>query len=485
MNSQDVSNFSEFKKLSYRDLAIFLIPFIIFFIYLLVFNPGIATWDTFNQFHQIATGHFTNWHPFFHTFIEMICLSIYPNPMSIGILQIFVFSVMWMVICRYFRNDDKSNGFILQVIVTLIICLIPINALYSITYWKDILFSYFLMFLCFLAKVLIDKQGKVDLKFIVLISLIMACLAQLRGNGFYVVLISMIVYAIYIYIKNNDVKLAISLPILTIIFILIISSLSMAYDVQDNEKDIVMTKTAHMLADYDMNLSIDSSDRDKIHELIDEKKMAEQYSLACSDGIYGISNQSVFDANKGTYITMALKYSLANPLHCLKYLFGSSVIVWDITRDDAWIGHPYHISEKYDIDNRSASNYHRSRNITTLESYENISFVNWGSPVFNAFNSFAIFIENNVILDSLFNSPALYMYLSIIILVAIHLITKSKEIYLMYIPNLLNILAIFASTPIQDARYLYANMLVCYMLIIILIGLLQRSKNNRLDFYKK
>ncbi len=476
MNSQDVSYFSEIKKLGYRDLLIFLIPFVIFFIYLMVFNPGIATWDTFNQFHQIASGQFTNWHPFFHTFIEMICLSIFPNPMSIGMLQILVFSIMWMAICRYFRDDSSpsNTGFLLQLIVTLIVCLIPINALYSITYWKDILFSYFLMFLCFLAKVLIDKQGKVDLKFIILISLIMACLAQLRGNGFYVVVISMIIYAFYLYKKNN-VEMAKLLPVLTIVFIVLIVALNFAYNVQDNEKDIVMTKTAHMLADYDMNLSLDSSDRDKIHELVNPKKMEEQYSLSCSDGIYGISNQSAFDSNKGTYISMALKYSLSNPLHFLKYLFGSSVVVWDVTRDDAWIGHPYHISEKYDIDNRSAANYHKNRNITPSEGYENISFVNWGNPVFKAFNSFAIFIENNPILDSLFNSPALYMYLSIIILVAIHLITKSKEIYLMYIPNILNILAIFASTPIQDARYLYPNMLICYMLIIILIGIWKSS----------
>ena len=56
---------SQIKTLNYNDLKIFLIPVIIFSIYLGVFKPGIATIDTFNQLHQIASGHFTNWHPFF------------------------------------------------------------------------------------------------------------------------------------------------------------------------------------------------------------------------------------------------------------------------------------------------------------------------------------------------------------------------------------------------------------------------------------
>ena len=46
--------------------------------------------------------------------------------------------------------------------------MIPINALYSITLWKDVLFSYCLMFLCFLAMVMINKKGNVNYKFIIL-----------------------------------------------------------------------------------------------------------------------------------------------------------------------------------------------------------------------------------------------------------------------------------------------------------------------------
>lgn len=469
----------EIRKLNYRDLLIFLIPVIIFSVYLAVFNPGIATYDTFNQLHQIASGQFTNWHPFFHTFITMLCLSVYPSTISVCILQILVFSTMWMVICKYHRDDELqiTKPFRLQVIVTLIVCLIPINALYSITLWKDILFSYFLMFLCFLIKVMIDRNGAVDYRFIIFLSVVMAFVAQLRGNGMYVVGVSLIIYCAYLFIKKNR-KMAVLLPVVTITFILLISSLNIVYDVHDNEKDALMTKTAHMLADYDLNLEIEDGDREKIHELLDANRINDSYIPTGSDRIWAISNYKLFDEAKGTYIGLAIKYSLRNPLHCIQYLFSSSPMVWDIIRHDDWLGRPYYLSGESDRLQSDFEMYYTPRNFTPTHGYENLSYANWGTPVFTVLNLLPLGIEAHFIPDTLFNSPASYMYLSIIILVGIHFITGSREIYLLYVPNLLNILIVFASTPIQDNRYLYANLLVCYMLVIILIGLRHYSSDE-------
>ncbi len=491
MEFKDMEVITNIKKLNYRDLAIFLTPIIIFSVYLAVFNPCIATYDSFNQLHQIATGSFTNWHPFFHSFINMLCLSIYPSTISICILQILTFSTMWMVICKYHRDDDNGTfkNFKLQVIFSIIICLIPINAMYSITLWKDILFSYFLMFLCFLAKVMIDRNGKVDLKFILLLSIVMAFVAELRGNGLYVIIIALVVYTAYIFMKKNR-KMAVALPILTITLILLIASLNVAYDVEDNEKDALATKVAHMLADYDLNLEMDDADRDQIHKLIDKDKVKEAYKPTKSDPIFAITNYDEYDTNKGTYIWLAVKYSLKDPLHCLQYLFGSSPMVWDITRDSDWMGRPYYMSGDHDRLQSDFNEFYVKHNNTPTEPYENLSYVNWGTPAFDFLNLLSLGIEGSIF-DTVLNSPALYMYLSIILLIVIHLAIGSREIYLMYIPNVLNILAIFFSTPIQDYRYLYPNLLICYMLIIIVIWLRYGSSDepqislNPMDYIRK
>ena len=457
------------RTLNYNDLKIFLIPFIIFSIYLAVFNPGIATIDTYNQMHQIASGHFTNWHPFFHTFIEMLCLKVYPSTISVCVFQILVFSSMWTVICKYNRDDSNPGGTLKwQIIFSAVMCIIPINGLYSVTLWKDVLFSYFLMFLCFLIKVMIDKRGDVSYKFIIILSLVMSFVAQLRGNGMYVVLAAVIIYFIYIFLKKNA-KMGALLVIMTITFILLISSLNVAFDVEDNEKDALMTKLTHMLADYDLNLEMDASDRNKLHELIREDLVKDYYMPTGSDPILSITNFDTYETYKYTYMEMAIKYSLANPLHCLEYLFGSSPMVWDVVKDH-WIGRPYYMSGQQDRLQYDFDMYYNKHNYTPTTPYENLSYANWGTPAFDALNLLSLGIEGSVF-DIVFNSPAFYMYLSIIILVLIHVLTGFREIYLMYVPNLLNIMIIFASTPIQDYRYLYANLLVCYLLIIILIGL--------------
>ena len=477
--------FSRFKQLNYKDLIIFLIPVIIFSFYLYVYNPGILTFDSFNQVHQIASGRYTNWHPFFHTFIEMLLYKIYSSPISVGIFQILTFSIIWMVICKYFRNNDENinfadiksdREFIIQSIITLIICLIPINAIYSITLWKDVLFSYAILFLCFLIKVLVDKKCKVSIKFIVLMGFVMACVAQLRLNGIYVIVPLLIIMAYYLYRHDKTEKFFIKLPVIAIIFILLIASLNVVYNVEDNAKDATLSKTTHMLANYDLYHKLDAKDSAKFHELINETAVKDNYKTFFTDPVRNAANESVFEANKGEYIGMAVKYSLQDPIHFIKYMLSSSEITWDITRDSYWQGKPYYIDENGANLESSRNNYFKAYHTKPVADYENVTGVNEGSGLYNMLNSFVYTARTNVVLDTLFESPALYMFLSILAMAGIYYMTKSKDIILVYLPNLFNILVVFVSIPTQDNRYLYPNLLVFYLLVIIIVGILTKQK---------
>ena len=236
---------------------IFLFPVMIFAFYLFVYNPGILTFDSFSQLHQIVTGNYTNGQPFFHTFIEIICLKIYSSPISIAILQIFVFSLMWMVICKYHRDDslESSSQYVFQFTVTFIISFIPINAINSITLSSYILFSYFLMFLCFLIKVMIDKEGQIDLGFTILLALTMAFVFGLNSYGIYIVIITLIFISVYLFKKDKFHKRYITLPAIVLVCMLLVASLSVAYDVSDdhlngqanqnNEINLEQTKTQY------------------------------------------------------------------------------------------------------------------------------------------------------------------------------------------------------------------------------------------------
>lgn len=466
------------KTLNRRDLVIFLIPFIVFSFYLYVFAPGIMVYDSFNQLHQIATGEFTNWHPFFHTFIEMACLKVYGSPASVAVLQILTFSVMWMVICKYNRDDNvESKIFLLQIVISLVISLIPINPIYAINLQKDILFSYFLLFLCFLMQVLVDRKANASIPLIIAISVSLAFVAQLRHNGMILVMVFLVILAIWMYVKNRDFKMTLAVPALTVVFILLISSLNFIYDVDDHQNDPMSDIVGHMLADYDMTLKIDPADQVKLDRLMSKKDLKKHYNIYWKDPTRGeILDKKAWKENKSEYIDLAVKYSLRHPFHCFKYLLKSAPIVWDLTRDEGW-SRANGVVYITDMDAQRGGFYNKV-NKTPAADFDNASVKNVGNPVYEQMNGWVSFAKNNVVLDMLFDSPALYMYLSLIILVAIYWLTGLRSLWIVYMPNLLNIAIVFVSIPAQLNRYLYPNLLVCYLLIIILVSILVKRKNE-------
>ena len=384
------------KKINYRDLMIFIVPILIFSLYLFIYNPGILTSESFSQFHQIATGEFTNSFPFFHTFIEMIFLNIFGTPLSIAILQIFVFSAIWTAICKYHRDDgsESNNAFVLQFIVTLIICLIPINAVYSITLWKEILFSYSILFLTFLINVLVDRSGEMDLKFAIILALTIAVTSQLSTIGIYIGIITLIAILGYMFLKNKkNTKTFKILPILTIVFILLIGSLSFAFTLEDAP-----------------------------------------------------ANNS-----------------------------GGAPIVWSVLRGDDWNGQAYYITKDGAQLKEAQDKYYAGNNITPTADYEKLTSPHQGEGRYNQISSYAVYFKDHTLTDTLFYSPALYMYLAIILLIAIQLITKSKDMYLIYVPNIINIIGVFLTCSLNENRFLYPNILIVYLLIIIFISIYFRG----------
>ena len=465
---------SNIKKLNYKDLVIFLIPFCIFMYYLHVFNPGILSYDSFNQIHQITTNDFYNWHPFFHTFIEMLCFKVYASPISVGIMQISVFSIIWMALCKYNRAEENQKLFIVQCLITLVISLIPINGIFSITLMKDILFSYLLLLFCFLIEVLWDNDFDVSYAFVFILALTMAFICQLRPNGLILVFVSLIFLAILLFKKNSDKKLYIIIPALVIIFIFLISSLNMAYDVKDNQKDVFLDKTVHILAYYDLNGDISHEDHEKIYKLISKEDIKDNFNIYFTDPTYKVSNKHAFKEHKMDYIKLAVKYSLKNPLDFIEYVLKSSSMVWNISKGDGegWIVY------RTDIET-PREHFYKARNTQPVSDLDNASAKNLGTSSYYNLNSYASMFRDTPILDTLFNNPAFYMYMAFVVLAILYYITKSYGVFLIYLPNFLSALIVMLSTPIQSYRYLYGNLLVFYLLLIILARyLLTKDKSS-------
>ena len=265
--------------------------------------------------------------------------------------------------------------------------------------WKDVLFSYFLMFTCFLVKILIDKD-EVNGSFIILFAFVMACTAQLRYNGLILIIILLIVLSAYLYKKDKSKRVYIAVPALTVIFILLIASLNVVYDVEDNQKDTFYTKVVHLLSDYDLYLDLSNDDGAKIHKVIPRKNIEKFYSATYSDPAYFNSNYTAYANNKMDYISMAVKYSILNPVHFVKYLFDSSPWMWKITRDSDWSGSVYNTN----VDKIKEYFYNQGR--TPEGDFDNVSIKNSQKDYYNKLNEFVNNFNANSITQTLFMSPA-------------------------------------------------------------------------------
>ena len=290
-------------KFNYRDILIVLVPILIFILYLIVYNPGVLTASSYSQLHQIASSKFTTAHPIFHSLIEKLILKIFGTPFFIGLFQIIVFSSIWTVICKYHRDDTakSSNEFVVQFIITLIICLIPINAVYSVSISSYVLFSYSIMFLCFLIKIMLDKNGQLDKKLIVLMALTIAIMSGLNNYGIVIALPTLIAIAYYLLKKDASENTFITFVGLAMLCIFIIASLNFVLDVKNDQSNISEDDTFG----NDINLK---GAQDQFFSTINghpSHKYEKVTSVNEKQGSYGILDSYV-DSWRGNFILNAL-----------------------------------------------------------------------------------------------------------------------------------------------------------------------------------
>ena len=438
------------KKIKKEDVIIFLVSCAILLFFLYVFAPGILTYDSYNQLNQIRTGTFTNWHPFFHTFIELWLLKIWNNPMMIAIFQILVFAILWTIICKYNRKDKSTKNFIFQLLLTIIICINPLNFLYSITLWKDILFSYTLLLVCFLIELIIDNKVKWTTSFAFIISLSFAFLAKLRANGFFVTIILLIIFTIYFYKKNKKSYMFIKVPAITIGAILLISSLDLVYAVKDNEKDALEPKVMQYLSFFLTKDKISPADMKTIAEIADIEELKEEYVSTYSDNTYRAVEHEKYKEKELEMLNLCLKYTFKYPDLFIRFAFSSTSFIWNPIFPDDDYGLIF------------------STDITSTNNTEDIKPYHVDSPMYQKINSILNETLNNSFLKTILYSPAFYFYLSLIIMLILFIKFHYKTL-LIVLPNLLNLLIVAVSNPIHDVRYIYPNILIFYFLFIILL----------------
>ncbi len=142
-NKLSIDPYSNIKKRSENrnkdilfSVIIFLLTFLIFFMWQRAFWPGCFSADSVNQYEQVLSGEYSNWHPVLHTWIFFTFpYIIFHSTAGIVTFQIFVFSTSVSYLFHVLYKNGCNKKYI--IISWIYIIANPNTAKIMVCPWKD------------------------------------------------------------------------------------------------------------------------------------------------------------------------------------------------------------------------------------------------------------------------------------------------------------------------------------------------------------
>ena len=288
-------------------LILTIIGIILYLPYLLSFYPGIFCYDASVQFDQVlGISPYNNAHPILHTliikFFYSIGYSIFKSR-NIGILFFTIFQMIFVSFTFanviYICYKNKINKVFIGLLF-IFYYLVPYNALYSITLYKDVLFSCCLLLIVLFLYDHDDNYSIIDkIKFIILSVLVFL----LRTNGIIVI----ILFTITLFILNKkNLK-----NVIKLLFISIFISMSFRFyivkilNIQDvdfigSSLSIPLQNISYVVSN-DGNIS--KEEYKKLNMYIDVSQIKTLYDKDFSDPIVNLMNSKSDNKFKDDKIT--------------------------------------------------------------------------------------------------------------------------------------------------------------------------------------
>ena len=430
-----------------------IIGFILYIPYLLKYYPGITTFDTYTQLNQIlGNSVYSNHHPVIHTLIIKLFYSIgygLSKSENIGILCFTIFQMLFVsftfsnVLYSLYKNNIKK---IYLILLFIFYYLVPYNALYSISTYKDVLFSCIaLLFILFLYN---NKDNKLSLlKTIELILLtIFTCILRTNGIiGVCLLLIILLIKKYKFFIKYIGIGL-----ILSFVFNILLINIFNVEKVESIESFAIPIQNISYVIKNEGNISED--ELKILNELVDIEKVKEVYDVDYVDPVKNIINSDYLNSNKINFVKLWMSIGVKNiNMYIKSYVYQTS-------------GYWYHnygvntipITDNYD----DLGIVHKSYNLRVVSKLLNI----------------LIYLNRGV--QHVLWSNALSIYM---ILYSLYYLIRKKKYDIYIYPILFIWLTLLMATPVgYEFRYQY-SVFISFPFILMTIfneGVREYEKKN-------
>lgn len=329
----NVNIYDKKKTLSNKRVFLysFFIIFICYFPYFLRCFPALMSPDSFVQIKTVEQVTLTNMHPFIQTWffgsiynLGKIIFGPGNNALAFyTITQMAIMSGIFSGVITFMHKHNISKNIL--IIILLFYALSPLHAFYSVTLWKDIIFSgnFALLIICLFN---INEKG-LNFKTILFFTLTTLILMFFRNNGIYV-FIFMIPFLILFY-KEYRKPMIIICIILTAFYFVITGPVYKLIGVGQTKSveaySIPLQQIARVLAS---NEKIDKKSMSYLKNTMNTDKIKVSYTPYIADPVKNLVYFDNFNKSKLEFIKTWFKILTEHPVIYIEAYASSTIGYW-------------------------------------------------------------------------------------------------------------------------------------------------------------
>lgn len=301
--------------------------------YFLNYYPGTTSYDTNYQLMQgYGIYGYSNHHPILHTLIITLIMKIgyaISNSYNFGIA---IYVVLQMIACALvfsfviYYMSKKNVPFIIKLLTFIFFAFNPIVPQFSITVWKDIPFSLFLiLFIIGIIETIINEEKFLkNYKYNILFIISMLGVVFFRNNGIYVIIFTFIVTIIA---KRKYWKRIATVFIIPIsIYMLITGPGFKIFNIaKSSEKEMLSIPMQQMARIYICKKDeLTQEEKEKIAMYIPIKKVEEIFRPDISDPIKNEFNEQAYKRDKLSFFKLYIELAIKYPLETIASFIGNT-----------------------------------------------------------------------------------------------------------------------------------------------------------------
>lgn len=295
------------------NMALILIAWLPYF---LRYYPGLLTSDSCTQVAQaIGRTALSSYHPVFHTTLISIFVNLGNavfNNINTGvamytIFQMIIMAMLFSIVLKYLAKKEVPT--FIRIIVLLYYMFYPINGLFSVTMWKDILFAGIVpIFIIQCIELVFNTEEFLSKKKNIAIYIIVAVLTfLLRNNGIYVIILSL--PFILIVLRKYWKKILLIFASILVSYIAVNNVLFSMLNIQKGSVGEMLSIPLQQIARVEKyhREELEQETISQINNYFKCTNIGDKYNPIISDPVKAELNTDYFDENKVEFIKLWLK----------------------------------------------------------------------------------------------------------------------------------------------------------------------------------